>query len=66
MCFIAGEHTWILSEPDPGMEVPVTATDRQVNGTLLQSLISGECTHYIASIHHDVRSQTILSLHTGV
>lgn len=42
MCSLSpGEHPWLLSEPDSGVEVPVTNTGGQADRTLLQSLISG-------------------------
>lgn len=37
-----GEHSWLLPEPDPGVEVSVTDTGGQADGTLLQSAVSGK------------------------
>lgn len=39
-----GEHTRLLSEPDSGVEVSVADTGGQVDGTLLQSPVSGMIT----------------------
>ncbi len=49
MCFsliaflwFTGEHSRLLSEPDPGVEVSVTNAGGQVDWTLLQSAVSGK------------------------
>ena len=52
VCYVAGQHARILSEPDPCMEVPVVATDRQVDRTLIQSSLLGQSAHYTVSNHH--------------
>ena len=39
---LTGEHSRLLSEPDPGVEVPVTNTGGQADRTLLQSAVSGK------------------------
>lgn len=41
---IAGQHSRLLSEPDPGVEVSVVNTSGQADGTFLQSLVSGTFT----------------------
>lgn len=40
----SGEHSWLFSEPDPGVEVPVTNPGGQVDGTLLQGALPGKTT----------------------
>lgn len=42
-----GEHSWLLSEPDPGVEVSVTNAGGKADRTLVQSAVSGEaaCSH---------------------
>lgn len=41
-----GEHPWLLSEPDSGVEVSVVNTSGQVDRTFLQSLVSGMFTMF--------------------
>lgn len=40
--FFEGEHSWLLSEPDPGVEVSVVNTGGQADRTLLQSVVFGK------------------------
>lgn len=39
---LTGEHSRLLSEPDPGVEVSVTNAGGQVDRTLLPSAVSGK------------------------
>lgn len=38
----AGQHTWILSESNPGVEVPLTYTSGQADWTFLPSAVPGK------------------------
>lgn len=40
-CF-TGEHSWILTEPDLGVEIPISHTGCQAHGTLIQSAVPGQ------------------------
>lgn len=42
LSFFEGEHSRLLSEPDPGVEVSVVNTGGQADRTLLQSVVFGK------------------------
>ena len=43
-CFVAGEHSWLLPESDPGVEVPVPGPDSQAHRPFLQGALPREYT----------------------
>lgn len=41
-CCLAGQHTWLLPEPDPGVEISITHTGGQADRTFLPCALLGK------------------------
>lgn len=41
--YFTGEHSWILTEPDLGVEIPISHSGCQTHRTLLQGAVPGQC-----------------------
>lgn len=49
LCF-SGEHTWIFSEPDPGVEVSFPHPSGQTHRTFIQSSLPGKCAQCLHAV----------------
>ena len=56
MFFRTGEHTWLFTEPDLGMEVPLPCSNSQTHRPFLQSAISGKSCYNWSEDISDTRS----------
>lgn len=63
MALFAGEHSWLLSEPDPGLEISSSHSGCQTHRTLLQSALPGQCV--VMSCHVNVKKLAVFAKTSG-